>query len=158
MSIYERTELGSFSSIVCFKTVITGMEEMLGEQATAISLKAAGRQRGVNLAQSLGFSRGSASIDDLPQIAKQLDAALGVHGTRLCRVDKIEPSGENIKVYTSETVCSAGEVMGSPRMCTFTLGAVHGAIEFLLDKQYFAKHTESVLRGGTHDVFEFTPR
>ena len=158
MAIYERAELGTFSSIVCFKAVITGMEEMLGEQATAISLKAAGRQRGVKLAQSLGFARGSASIDDLPLVAKQLDAALGVHGTRLCKVDKIEPAGENIKVYTSETVCSAGEVMGSPRLCTFTLGAVHGAIEHLLDKQYFAKHTESVLRGGTHDVFEFTPR
>lgn len=158
MATYERADLGNFSSIVCFKAVITGMEEMLGEQATAISLKAAGRRRGMNLAQSLGFTRGSASIADLPTIAKQLDEALGVNGTRLCKIDKIEPEGDNIKVYAAETICSAGEEEGSPRLCTFTLGAVHGALEFLLDKQFFAKHTESVLRGGTHDVFEFTPR
>lgn len=158
MSTYERTDLGQFSSIVCFKAVITGMEEMLGEQATAISLKAAGRRRGENLAASLGFSRGSASVADLPTIARQLDDALGVNGTRLCKVDKVDTRDDIIRVFCSETVCSAGEEMGSPRKCTFTLGAIHGALEFLLDKNFFAKHTESVLRGGTHDVFEFTPR
>lgn len=158
MATYSRAELGNFSSIVCFKAVIVGMEDMLGEQATAISLKAAGRKRGADLAQSLGFTKGSASINDLLQIARTLDDALGPNGTRLCRIDKIEPEGDKIRVYTSETICSAGEEMGSPRTCTFTLGAVHGAIEFLLDKQYTGKHVESVLRGGTHDVFEFTPR
>ncbi len=158
MATYERTELGEFSSIVCFRAVITGMEEMLGEHATAISLKAAGRTRGANLCKTLGFEKGSASTDDLPAIAGHLDAALGTKGTRLCKVDKIEPDGDRIVVYTSETVCSAHEEMGSPRKCTFTLGAIHGAIEYLLDQQFFAKHTESVLRGGTHDVFVLTPR
>ena len=158
MAIYERTDLGQFSSIVCFKAVITGMEGMLGEHATAISLKAAGRTRGANLCKSLGLAQGSATVGDLPDIATKLDEALGVKGTRLCKVDEIKADGDVIKVYCSETVCSANEEMGSPRMCTFTLGAIHGALEFLLDKQFFAKHTESVLRGGTHDVFEFTPR
>lgn len=158
MSTYQRSELGNFNSIVCFKAVILGMEEMLGEQATAISLKAAGRQRGAGLAQSLGFTRGAASVHDLPKITRQLDAALGVEGTRLCRVDRIEAVGDGLRVYTAETICSAGEELGSKRSCTFTLGAVHGAIEYLLDKPFFAKHTDSVLRGGTHDVFEFTPR
>ncbi len=158
MATYERTELGQFNSTVCFKAVITGMEEMLGEHATAISLKAAGRTRGANLCKSLGLAKGSASMEDLSDIAAQLDGALGVEGTRLCKVDKIEAEGDVIRVYCSETVCSAGEELGSPRTCTFTLGAIHGALEFLLDKQFFAKHTESVLRGGTHDVFQFTPR
>lgn len=158
MATYERKDLGEFNSIVCFRAVITGMEEMLGEHATAISLKAAGRTRGANLCTSLGFDRGSASIDDLPGIAKALDDALGVNGTRLCKVDKIEPDDDRIVVYCSETVCSAHEEFGSQRKCTFTLGAIHGAIEHLLGKQFMAKHTESVLRGGTHDVFVLTPR
>ena len=158
MATYARDTLGQFNSIVCFKAVITGMEEMLGEKATAISLKAAGRQRGHALCESLGLARGSAEIGDLDDIARKIDAALGPDGTRLCRIDKIQTNGEDIEVYCSETVCSAGEPLGSPRECTFTLGAIHGALEFLLDKQFFAKHTESVLRGGTHDVMVFTPR
>lgn len=158
MATYERKDLGQFSSIVCFKAVITGMEDMLGEHATAIALKAAGRTRGANLCKSLGLEAGSASVEDLPDIAAKLDKALGTEGTRLCKVDGAEPDGDKIRVLCSETVCSAGEEFGSPRTCTFTLGAIHGALEYLLDKQFFAKHTDSVLRGGTHDVFEFTPR
>lgn len=82
--------------------------------------------------------------------------ALGKNGTRLCRIDKIVQEGDIIKVYTSETVCSAGEPQGSPRKCTFTLGAVWGALEYILKKRLDGKHTESVLRGGKYDVFEFT--
>ncbi len=158
MATYERKTLGQFSSIVCFKAVITGMEEMLGEKATAISLKAAGRRRGRMLCESLGLTKGSASIGDLDDMARKIDDALGPEGTRLCRVSGVETEGDVIKILCDETVCSAGEEMGSPRECTFTLGAIHGALEFLLDRQFFAKHTDSVLRGGTHDVFEFTPR
>jgi hypothetical protein len=51
-----RSELGDFSSIVCFKAVITGMEDALGEKATAISLIAAGRTRGKKLAHELGLA------------------------------------------------------------------------------------------------------
>jgi len=158
MSVYQRESLGTFSSIVCFKAVIVGMEDLLGEQATAISLKAAGRKRGADLAQSLGLVKGGCSVNDLDAVAKLLDGALGTEGTRLCRVERIEAVGDVIRVFTAETICSAGEEMGSKRLCTFTLGAIHGALEYVLDKTYFPKHTESVLRGGTHDVFEFTPR
>lgn len=159
MSVYIRENLGDFSSIVCFKAVITGMEDMLGEKATAIALKGAGRRRGANLAISLGLTRGSATINDLDSIAKQLDDALGTNGTRLCAVDRIEATEDDrLMVYTRETVCSAHEEQGAKRECTFTLGAIHGAIEFLLDKKYTAKHVASVLRGSDHDVFEMTPR
>jgi predicted hydrocarbon binding protein len=148
-----RKELGDFSSITCFKAAITGMEDALGEKATAIALTTAGRARGKKLAEDLGFKEDSHSLDD---VAKELRQALGKDGTCLCIVEKIVAEGELIKVYTSETLCSAGEPAGSPRKCTFTMGAVWGAIEEILGKKLRGTHTESVLRGGTHDVFEFT--
>ena len=153
MTTELRPELGNFSSIVCFKAVITGMEDALGEKATAIALTAAGRARGKNLAKELGLTNTSIPMDT---VADKLTHALGKDGTRLCKVDKIVAEGDVIKVYTSETLCSAGEVEGSPRKCTFTLGAVWGAVEQLKGKRYQGKHTESVLRGGSSDVFEFT--
>ena len=91
------------------------------------------------------------SLDDT---ADKLNNAVGKDGTRLCKVEKIIQDGDVIKVYTSETMCSAGEPQGSSRNCTFTLGAVWGALEQLLDKRLNGKHTESVVRGGSHDIFE----
>ncbi len=149
-----RQELGDFNSIVCFKAAITGMEEALGEKATAIALTTAGRARGKKLAEDLGLVGSSMSLDDA---ATKLKQALGKEGTCLCIVEKMIYEGEIIKVYTSETFCSAGEPMNSPRKCTFTMGAVWGAVEELLGKRLRGVHTESVLRGGTHDIFEFTP-
>jgi predicted hydrocarbon binding protein len=149
-----RKELGDFNSIVCFKAAITGMEDALGEKATAIALTTAGRARGKKLAEDLGLGGSSLSLDDA---ADKLRQALGAEGTHLCIVDKIVPEGEVIKVYTSETFCSAGEPVNSPRKCTFTMGAVWGAIEQLIGKRLKGTHTESVLRGGNYDVFEFTP-
>ena len=152
-SLSSRPTLGQFSSIVCFKSVITGMEEALGEKATAISLIAAGRARGKDLAKSLGLS---GSTEDLAVIAAKLNEAVGANGTHLTAVDKIVQEGDLIKVYCSETVCSAGEPDGSPRKCTFTLGAVWGALTEVTGKKLRGIHTESVLRGGAYDVFEFT--
>jgi predicted hydrocarbon binding protein len=152
-SLSSRPTLGQFSSIVCFKSVITGMEEALGEKATAISLIAAGRARGKDLAKSLGLS---GATQDLAVIAAKLNEAVGANGTHLTAVDKIVQEGDLIKVYCSETVCSAGEPDGSPRKCTFTMGAVWGALSEVTGKKLRGIHTESVLRGGTHDVFEFT--
>lgn len=148
-----REKLGGFISIVCFKGVITGMEEALGERATSIALISAGRTRGKNLVTELGLAGSNPSLEDL---ASKLDFALGENGTRLCKVDKIEEDGDSIKVYTHETVCSAGEEMGSTRKCTYSMGAVCGAIETIQGKRYRPKHTESVLRGGSHDVFEMS--
>jgi predicted hydrocarbon binding protein len=150
----QRKELGEFSSIVCFKAAITGMEEALGDKATAIALTTAGRMRGRKLAEDLGLVGGSVSLQDA---GRKLALALGSEGTRLCKIEKIVSEGDVIKVYTSETLCSAGEEQNSTRKCTFTLGAVWGAVEQVLGKRFKGVHTESVLRGGTHDVFEFTP-
>lgn len=149
-----RPQLGNFSSIVCFKYVILGMENALGEKATAISLIAAGRARGKKLAQELGLIGQSLNLDDA---AHKMSQALGKDGTRLCIIDKIEQEGDLIKVYTAEAVCSAGELAGSPRKCTFTMGAVWGAMEEVMGKRLHGVQTESVLQGGMYDVFEFTP-
>lgn len=149
-----RQELGDFSSVVCFKAAIIGMEEALGEKATAIALTSAGRARGKKLAENIGLEK---TADSLEEITHKLAQAVGKEGTRLCLIDKISIDGETVKVYTSETVCSAGEAPNSERKCTFTLGAVWGALEYVLGKRLKGVHTESVLRGGSHDVFEFTP-
>ena len=154
MSTQLRPELGEFNSIVCFKAVITGMEDSLGEKATAIALIAAGRARGKKLVQELGLNNSQISLDEA---GSRLSQALGKDGTRLCKIDKIIEQGDAIQVYTSETVCSAGEPQGSSRSCTFTLGAVWGAIEQVTGKRLQGKHTESVLRGSSHDIFEFKP-
>jgi predicted hydrocarbon binding protein len=150
----QRKELGDFSSIVCFKAAITGMEEALGEKATAIALTTAGRARGRKLAEDLGLVGASVSLEDA---GHKLAEALGSEGTRLCKIEKITSEGDVIKVYTSETLCSAGEEQNSDRKCTFTMGAVWGAIEQVLGHRLRGVHTESVLRGGAYDVFEFTP-
>ncbi|PSB54999.1 hydrocarbon-binding protein [Chamaesiphon polymorphus] len=152
-TLASRPTLGQFSSIVCFKAVITGMEEALGEKATAIALISAGRERGKNLAKELGLS---GATQDLSVIAAKLNEAIGANGTHLTAVDKIVEEGDVIKVYCSETVCSAGEPQGSDRKCTFTMGAVWGALSEVTGRKLRGIHTESVLRGGTHDVFEFT--
>ncbi len=149
----SRPNLGQFSSIVCFKSVITGMEEALGEKATAIALLAAGRERGKNLSKALNLS---GATQDLSIITAKLNEAIGLAGTHLTVVDKIVQDGDVIKVYCSETLCSAGEPQGSDRKCTFTMGAVWGAISEITGKKLRGIHTESVLRGGANDVFEFT--
>ena len=149
-----RARLGDFSSVVCLKAIIVGMEDILGVQATAISLTSAGRIRGKDVSGELGTS-GAESLD---QLARRLDEVLGAPGTRLCTVDRIERSGDSLLAYTSETVCSTGEEEGSDRKCTYTLGVVWGALEQVLDIKLRGSHVESVLRGASHDIFRFDPR
>ncbi|MBD2690493.1 hydrocarbon-binding protein [Anabaena catenula] len=149
-----RPQLGDFNSIVCFKAVIVGMEDALGEKATAIALTTAGRSRGKKLATDLGLV---GTVNTLDDVAAKLSHALGKEGTKLCIIEKIVTHGETIRVYTSETVCSAGEPQNSQRKCTFTMGAVWGALEQVIGKRFRGVHTDSVLRGSNHDVFEFTP-
>jgi predicted hydrocarbon binding protein len=147
-----RPGLGDFSSIVCFKSVVVGMEEALGERTAAVALKAAGRKRGKQLVEKLGLTGAGG---DLNTVAEQLNNAVGLNGTRLCVVDRIESENETIRVFTRETVCSAGEPQGAARECTFTLGAIHGALEAVTGRKLKGKQTGSVLRGQTHDIFEF---
>ena len=147
-----RAELGDFSSIICFRALVIGTEEALGEKAAAIALISAGRNRGKQVAQQLGLT--GKGIDS-GEIVTLLQEALGKDGTRLCIIEKIAEVGESIVVHCRETICSAGEPQGSPRKLTFTLGAVQGVIEQVTGKRLRGKQTESVLRGGSHDVLEF---
>jgi predicted hydrocarbon binding protein len=151
----ERHELGNFSSFICIKAIVLGVEEALGEKAAAIALISAGRQRGKKLAEQLDLSNKISEMS-LQDIQEKVAYALGKDGTRLCIIDKIEQDGETYKVYTRETICSAGEPEGSPRQCTFTLGAIQGFLESFLGKRLRGQHTQSVLRGGTHDLLEYT--
>ncbi len=83
-----RPQLGDFSSIVCFKAVVVGVEEALGEKATAIALISAGRQRGKKLAEDLGLSNKGAEIS-LEEVSLKVGSILGKEGTRLCIIEKI---------------------------------------------------------------------
>ena len=156
MSDPLRPTLGDFNSIDCFKAVVTGMEQALGERTAAVGLIAAGRIRGANLVTSLGLAGSGGTDPQAIQVA--LDNALGVHGTRLCRVEKVELEDGTYRVHLGETVCSAGEPQGSPRNCSFTLGAIQGALETLSGRKLRGRQVASVLRGGTHDVIEYGER
>lgn len=150
-----RSSLGDFSSIVCFKSVVLGVEQALGDQAAKVALMSAGRKRGKGLVSDLGLSgKGS----DLQQAAAQMSSALGQAGTRLCSIDGISEHNHVIRVVVSDTVCMAGEPQGSERRCSFTLGAVHGALEELTGRALKGAHTASRWRGDPEDVFEFTAR
>lgn len=146
-----RPELGDFSSITCFKSVVVGVEEALGEKAAAIALIAAGRTRGKQLAVQLGLTGSQAELNTIAPI---LDQALGKEGTRLCTIDTIS-ADTTIRVYCRETICSAGEPQGSSRKLTYTLGAIQGVLEQITGSRLRGQQIESVLRGSSHDVLEF---
>ncbi|MGB7439546.1 MAG: hypothetical protein WA919_00630 [Coleofasciculaceae cyanobacterium] len=150
-----RPELGDFSSIVCLKAIVTGIEDALGEQAAAIALISAGRQRGKQLAEELDLV-GKGSQSSVTEIKDQVREALGKNGTCLCIVDDIVEEDDTYKVLTRESVCTSGEAEGSTRNCTYTLGAIQGLLEAFLNKRLRGQHTQSVLSGDSHDVLEFT--
>jgi hypothetical protein len=91
-----RPHLGDFSSIVCLKAIISGLEDALGDRATAIALTAAGRRRGRNLAKDLGLVGTDLSWEE---ITSKIQFALGKEGTRLCIVERIFEENGRIKAY-----------------------------------------------------------
>ena len=113
-----RQNLGDFSSIVCLKAIVVGVEEALGEKAAAIAMISAGRQRGKQLAEALDLVDKGSSMS-LEEVTEKARTALGKDGTRLCVIDKVIQEGDVYKVYTHETVCSAGESQGSSRQCKY---------------------------------------
>jgi len=153
MGDITRATLGDFSSIVCFKALVVGVEDTLGAAAAAVALKGAGRKRGKQLAESLGFGKKAMTV---AEAAKAMRTALGPEGTKLCLVDSITEKDGAYRVALNDTVCSAGEPQGSTRELTFTLGAVHGAMEVLVQKKLRAKQVGSVLRGQDADIIELT--
>lgn len=149
-----RPELGEMMSLICFKAAIVGVEDTLGEDGAAVVFIRAGKVRGTTVALQAGLTGTKAPIET---IAKAFDTVLGKTGTQLCRVVGASKNGEQIIIDCVETVCSANEPAGSTRKCTFTLGAIWGALEAVMDQRYLGEHTESVLQGAPYDRFVFTP-
>lgn len=150
-----REKLGDFSSIVCLKALVVGLEDILGEKGARANLVLAGRIRGRTIIQDLELSNTDKSLEEWTAAVKE---AIGEMGTRLCDISKVEKDGGILRVYLSETVCSAGEDPGSSRQLTFTLGAIQGAVEEATGKKFFAKQTGSVLRGQDYDIIDFEER
>ena len=148
-----RPELGNFSSIVCFKALVTGIEEALGKKAAFIALVSAGRQRGKQLANTFGLVDSNYSLEESTAIMQKV---LGEKGTRLCLIDSIERFENGFRVACRETICSSGEKQDSSINLSYTLGAIQGALEAIFDVRLRGRQVESILRGGTQDVIEFT--
>lgn len=148
-----RPRLGDHASIICTKAIVLGLEAALGERTAHVALIAAGRTRGKQLAATIGRIDGPVS-----QTKDVLNRCIGVSGTRLCVIENIEEDGLIIRVTLSETLCSAGEVQGSPRVLTFTLGALQGVFETLTGRALKGKQVSSILRGGSYDIIEFANR
>lgn len=152
MSAPLRPELGEFNSIICFKALISGLSEALGPKAAMIAAVAAGRARGKKLVSELGLTATSPALDYATAL---LQKALGIDGTKLCLIDKIEAIEGGYQVYCRETICSAGEDQGAATTLSFTQGAIQGALESMMKQRLRGTQVESVLRGGTHDVIKF---
>ncbi len=148
----KRENLDNFVGLVCVQSIITGMENTLGEQAIAVALIGAGRTRGKNLVNSLGLT---GSKIPLEEFASKLSYALGNNGTKLCFVEKIDQIKDSILVYTKETIFSRREEKDSYRGCNYTLGVVWGALESIYDQRYLGSHAKSMLSNNTYDIFEF---
>ncbi|NOY73004.1 MAG: hypothetical protein GXP14_11620 [Gammaproteobacteria bacterium] len=151
-----REHLGDYSSIVCLKALVVGLEDILGEKGARANLILAGRIRGRTIIKDLGLSNTDKALAEWSITVKD---AIGENGTRLCTIAKVEEEEDGIlRIYLSETVCSAGEEPGSERQLTFTLGAIQGAVEEATGKKFLAKQTGSVLRGQDYDIIDFQER
>lgn len=148
-----RQELGDFSSIVCFRALVGGVQDTLGKTAAMVALKGAGRKRGHGLVGSLGLT---GQGEDLEKAVGMMAQALGPDGTKLCIIEGVEDTGERIKVTLRETICMAGEPEGTDARCSFTFGAVQGALEALTGTKYRGKHTKTPKCDDVEsEVFEF---
>lgn len=152
MSARYRENLGDFSSVVCLKYIITGVEDTLGPDGAAVVFTRAGKVRGHQLTHELGLTGKAVAIDELASV---LDSALGQDGTRLCEVVAARAEGDTITIEVTNTICAAGEETNSDRKATYTLGAIAGAIEEIYGKMYNGTHTTSVLKGDAVDTFVF---
>lgn len=150
-----RKNLGDYSSIVCLKAIVSGLEDIMGVQAARGNLILAGRKRGKVIAEKLNLTLTDKPPEEWSIILKE---AIGKTGTRLCSIEHVKIDGTLINVDLLDTVCSAGEEPGSQRLLTFTLGAIQGALEEITGKKMRAKQTGSVLRGQDYDSIEFTIR
>lgn len=141
-----RRDLSDFSSILCFRALITGIERVLGRAAHG-ALVSAGKLRGTELVETLGLV--GAGLDHAETHLRQ---ALGADGTQLCTIAQIKRiDDETVVVRLTDTIESSTDTAGSDRRLSFTLGAIQGALEAFSGQTYIAKQTGSALRGQAWD-------
>lgn len=150
----SRPRLGHTTDLICLKSMIFGVEEIVGPEAANAVAVSAGRRRGKQVAEKQGVA-GTKTTPD--QMKAAMVEALGENGTHLCIVESIQPAEGGYLVDVSETVCSADESIGSPRRCTYTKGVLLGVIEAVQGDQYNIRQTGSVLAGDSFDSFLLTP-
>ncbi|MDH3326161.1 MAG: hypothetical protein OEM38_05520 [Gammaproteobacteria bacterium] len=150
-----RQGLGDFSSIVCFRSIVTGLEKVMGKDAARGNLIRAGRLRGIEIIKSLGLSNTDKPIAEWSTLVEN---AIGKNGTRLCTIAKIEENAGVYRVFLSDTICSANEEIGSERQLSFTQGAIQGALEEVTGHRLSGEQTGSILRGDDYDIADFKVR
>jgi len=150
-----RKELGDYNSIVCFRSIISGLESVMGKNAARGNLIRAGRLRGIQIVKDLDLSNTNSPLDIWSAAVAE---AIGKNGTRLCTVAKIEEEAGAYRVYLSDTICSAAEAQGSEQELSFTQGAIQGALEEATGHRLSGEQVGSVLRGDEFDVVKYTIR
>lgn len=144
-----RPQLGDYVSIICFRY----MRHMAEDTAGRALIIAAGRKRGHDLIAEIGLTGASS---DPAQIQQALAQGLGLEGTRLCLVERVEAFDDGFQVWVDESVCSMGVEARSP-ICVYTLGAVMGAVEAMSGKRLVGKEVECVAMGADKCLFVFHP-
>lgn len=133
----DRSTLGPFMSVVCFRYLAEGAEDLAG-QAMLVD---AGRQRGHDLIAELGLAN---SHEDAAKLHQQLDAALGINGTRLCVVKSVtETEAGGFEIQTEECI--------SPH---YTIGVLIGAISTMTGKTMLGKNVDANDSGGQTYLIE----
>jgi hypothetical protein len=134
----DRSTLGSFMSMVCFRYLAEGAERLAGEAM----LVDAGRHRGRDLIAELGLANSHTNSENLSQ---QLDDALGVNGTRLCIVKSVvETETGEFDIHIEENVSTY-----------YTLGVLIGALSTMTGTTMLGKDMGE--HGANGRLFHITP-
>ncbi len=153
--LIARKELGDFNSIICFRSIVTGLEKVMGKDAARGNLIRVGRLRGIEIVQALGLSN---TDQDIEQWSATVADTVGKNGTHLCVINNVELKDNKYYVSLSDTICSAYEEQGSDRLLSFTQGAVQGVLEEITGHRLLGTQVGSILRGDDYDIIEFKIR
>jgi predicted hydrocarbon binding protein len=146
----QRETLGDFMSAICFQYLRINTEEVAG-RAPILS---AGRRRGHDVIEGAGLLGASS---DPAVIHAQLDAALGLNGTRLCLIQSITRKDDGgYEVRLKEGACTAGQSSSEP-ICAFTLGVFIGAISAITGIRMNGRELECQACGVPMCVYSIDP-
>lgn len=148
MAANQRSELGMFIHIECFKKLIEGMEDSLGAKMAYVNLVNAGRQRGKDVFQKNNPSWDGQNAEALRDL---LNNTFGQNGTKLCEIAKVEVEADKVRVFCKEAI----ESYGKPGDLNYTLGAMQGLLEPLMSKTLKGYQTQFVTKGDEFDTVEY---